>query len=115
MSLLSQLLRPAPPLPPVCDPGWHGATYRHAFSERTAYVPRKLPVVHAGKIRLERNRIEAWRAIKAGATTIAAVAEKLNVSRSQASTYIEWLVENELCWIDKSTMPRTIRLTGLEP
>ena len=110
MSMLAQLLRPAPPLPPVCNPGRHGAIYRHCLAELENPRPFAKPAtINASKAATDRKRIEAMLAINAGARSMREIAERIQTGYTQTRAYVRWLDEQGLCVIDKSTMPRTIR------
>jgi hypothetical protein len=113
MSLIAQLLRPVPPLPPVCSPGWNGAVYRHAMFKvvevKTPPAASFAKVNAAHEEETKRKRIAAIRAINAGARTVRELADRMQESYSQAAKYVRWLADEKLIVVDKSTMPRTLK------
>lgn len=112
MSLIAQLLRPAPPLPPVCHPGRHGATYRHSplvEQDNTEAAAHPVKKTNVTQDRCEAKRIEALKAVMRGASSVREIADAMKIKPSAAYEYSLWLERERLCVIDRGKRPYNIR------
>jgi hypothetical protein len=107
MNMVAQLLmRQHPPLPPICNPGRHGVTYRHGFcqgvEDKAVRNSGRNPIAQE---RMDKNRVLALKAVLKGASSIPKIADSLGVKNTTAYDYVLWLESTGLCTIDRGKRP----------